>query len=1041
MNKFYRSFYFFLLCSALTFPQTGWYRQYSGTTNDLTNTFFTDSLHGVVVGNGGVILKTSDGGEHWYQKDGGTSNNLTFVSFVNEQVGTIVGDGGLILRTEDGGDIWIQQKSGVIVTLTAVSFYDENNGVAVGGNTIIRTTDGGQNWEIISTGVLLDVLYRVHYFDYNNIIVICYYIGPLTSAIVYKSTDAGISWPQTAALGYGASHVFADSKFIDDNTGFILEWHGQSSSYYSHIHKTTDGGVNWKEISSSNSWIPPTYSLSFIDANFGFIVGRNGNIYKTTNGGVNWTVQLTQSKGSVLRSVVFTDQNNGFIVGDGGSIYRTKTGGINSSTTKWLLSGRSNSSDFMSVQLVNQKVCYCVGNARNDSYSRYDWQSMTNCVMKTMDGGINWMNNNLWPITPYDIWMNEDGLGSIVGIRTGGYPAPNGRMYNTYDGGKNWQEYLFDESLNEMSYRIARGIYYLDHSRRIIIAQYGRILYTLDGGVTWTKSDSVTAWDLNDLSFGDDKVGYVVGDRGTILKTTDSGISWSLIPMNTGDNLYGVYFTDANNGTVVGMYGKILKTTDGGISWIEQQSGTYNHLYKIVFDKNNGMIAGEFGTILNSNDGGETWTREESGTSINLNDVSIKDSTTIAVGDFGTILVKGVRKDTTTISSSWKNQHLESNTTLRSISSNKSGNFTSVGYEGIWRTTDGGVTWHQKLQSDYDRLYDIWFSDSNNGMAVGYGSLLKTTNSGESWFYSELSGEVNFMKWRNANGVFMIDSMHQIVVGDIGTIIHTSNWGSNWTKINSGTAENLNDVYFVNSKVGFIVGNNGEILRTESSGKSWYPIFANIKKIFNGVYFFDLNNGFIVGTDGTVLKTTDSGFNWQLQDIGIFNNLFGICFSSESNGLIVGEFGTILRTTDSGKTWGKEVSNTSSDLYGVSIRDSIGIIVGKNGTVLRKMDPTFIDSTETDSTLKIPSEYYLSQNYPNPFNPSTNIKYSILRQSFVTLKIYDLLGREAATLVNEEKPTGIYEIEFDGSNLSSGVYFYRLKTNEYAKTKKMILLR
>lgn len=86
-------------------------------------------------------------------------------------------------------------------------------------------------------------------------------------------------------------------------------------------------------------------------------------------------------------------------------------------------------------------------------------------------------------------------------------------------------------------------------------------------------------------------------------------------------------------------------------------------------------------------------------------------------------------------------------------------------------------------------------------------------------------------------------------------------------------------------------------------------------------------------------------------------------------------------------------------------------------------------------------EFSLSQNYPNPYNPNTKIKYSIPQQSFVTLKVYDLLGREIATLVNEEKPAGIYETEFNGSNLTSGVYFYQLKAGGFVETKKMILLR
>ena len=90
---------------------------------------------------------------------------------------------------------------------------------------------------------------------------------------------------------------------------------------------------------------------------------------------------------------------------------------------------------------------------------------------------------------------------------------------------------------------------------------------------------------------------------------------------------------------------------------------------------------------------------------------------------------------------------------------------------------------------------------------------------------------------------------------------------------------------------------------------------------------------------------------------------------------------------------------------------------------------------------EIPVEYSLSQNYPNPFNPSTKITYSVASLSSVVLKIYDILGREVVTLVNEEKPTGRYEVNFNASSLASGVYFYQIKAGSFIQTKKLMLLK
>jgi hypothetical protein len=119
------------------------------------------------------------------------------------------------------------------------------------------------------------------------------------------------------------------------------------------------------------------------------------------------------------------------------------------------------------------------------------------------------------------------------------------------------------------------------------------------------------------------------------------------------------------------------------------------------------------------------------------------------------------------------------------------------------------------------------------------------------------------------------------------------------------------------------------------------------------------------------------------------------------------------------------------------------------GGLYRSIDP--ISSIRSDENIFNIDSYSLSQNYPNPFNPSTVISYQLPVIGFVTLKVYDILGREIATLVDEEKPAGEYEVEFNIANLSggisakggyaSGVYFYQLKAESFVETRKMVLLR
>ncbi|MGB5531376.1 MAG: T9SS type A sorting domain-containing protein, partial [Ignavibacteriaceae bacterium] len=94
-----------------------------------------------------------------------------------------------------------------------------------------------------------------------------------------------------------------------------------------------------------------------------------------------------------------------------------------------------------------------------------------------------------------------------------------------------------------------------------------------------------------------------------------------------------------------------------------------------------------------------------------------------------------------------------------------------------------------------------------------------------------------------------------------------------------------------------------------------------------------------------------------------------------------------------------------------------------------------------DEETPIAANFKLEQNYPNPFNPKTNIQYAISNRQFVTLKVYDVLGNEIASLVNEEKPAGEYEVEFDATGLPSGIYFYQLKAGNFVETKKMLLIK
>ncbi|MBI5463408.1 MAG: T9SS type A sorting domain-containing protein, partial [Ignavibacteriales bacterium] len=252
---------------------------------------------------------------------------------------------------------------------------------------------------------------------------------------------------------------------------------------------------------------------------------------------------------------------------------------------------------------------------------------------------------------------------------------------------------------------------------------------------------------------------------------------------------------------------------------------------------------------------------------------------------------------------------------------------------------------------------------------------------------------------------------------------------------------NLYSVVFTNANIGTIVGSDGIILRTTDGGTNWTKQTSGTTNHLNGVSFTDVNTGTAVGSAGTILRTTDGGASWTSQTSGTTNELRSVSFTDANTGTAVGFGGTILRTTDGGLNWTNQTSKTSNHLSGVSFTDaSTGTAVGSGGTILRTTTGG-VTWVEDKKRGEIPQEYTLSQNYPNPFNPTTTIGFRTQVSGFTSLKVYDVLGKEIATLVNEQMSAGNYSATWNAQNVSSGMYFYRLHSGNVVETKRMLLLK
>jgi len=155
----------------------------------------------------------------------------------------------------------------------------------------------------------------------------------------------------------------------------------------------------------------------------------------------------------------------------------------------------------------------------------------------------------------------------------------------------------------------------------------------------------------------------------------------------------------------------------------------------------------------------------------------------------------------------------------------------------------------------------------------------------------------------------------------------------------------------------------------------------------------------------------------------------------------------IFRTTDAGTSWFGSNIIASNLLYTIYFSDiNTGYLAGGLGTVIKTTDGGGIYTNITGNQNIIPDNFSLFQNYPNPFNPTTKIKFALPPSTKgerlgVRVVIYDALGREVQTLVNESLQPGTYEVEFDGSNFSSGVYYYTLQTDNFIETKRMVMVK
>lgn len=315
---------FLLLFSNYLFSQqTGWYSQTSGTTSNLNSTWFQNTSTGIVVGNAGAILRTTNGGTNWVIQSSGTTMHLFSVYFANQSTGWVVGDLGTILKTTNAGVSWNTQTSNTYYQLRSISFQNATTGFIAGWyGTVLKTVNGGSTWTLLSTNTTSNLLGVA--MTINNVGFAVGWLGTILS-----TANGGTNW----AILTSGTITFSSVNFYNAQIGIVVGEQGR-------IQKTTNSGTSWViQSSGTSNWL---MGITTPHTNFSYVVGEQGTIRVTTNAGTNWYSQASNTS-SYLNGVNFPDTLNGWAVGDYGTIIHTTTGGWLPPTAPSLSSPGNNS--------------------------------------------------------------------------------------------------------------------------------------------------------------------------------------------------------------------------------------------------------------------------------------------------------------------------------------------------------------------------------------------------------------------------------------------------------------------------------------------------------------------------------------------------------------------------------------------------------------------------------------------------------------------------------------------------------------------------
>jgi len=404
----------------------------------------------------------------------------------------------------------------------------------------------------------------------------------------------------------------------------------------------------------------------------------------------------------------------------------------------------------------------------------------------------------------------------------------------------------------------------------------------------------------------------------------------------------------------------------------------------------------------------------------------------------------------------WSEQVSPVTSVLNSVSAVDNNNVWICGTSGVvLKTTNGGINWvSANFPNSGLPLYNIWAIDANTVVTAGSNAntaVWRTTNAGGSWtqVFTQAGGFIDGITQRvTPNKLLMVGNP----VGGRWSIWKSDDNGATWDSTQfylpqAGTETGFNNSLCLLPQLGAWFGTNNTKIYKRDFNSYFTEVTPSLVNS-NSVWFNDGQNGMTGGT--SLLKTSNGGTLWAPLAAPGSGTIQGITGASTNWWYARG--GSIYFSTNNGLIWSTDFTAPAGNYNHITTSRTGGHLwaIRSNGGISTSTGPNAIQPISNE----IPAKFSLSQNYPNPFNPSSKIKFEVPKSSFIVLTVYDVMGKELTTLVNEQLQPGVYSVDWNGSNFASGVYFYKIvvrpaessigdntSNGGFIEVKKMALLK